>query len=112
MRLCGDLGYVQNRGGHMFRIAHVIGIASSVLLAPFASVTAQTTVAGTTHVVVVKLVQRDGAVPFAFEPGVVKVQRGDTVRFTEAANVMHDVRFVSQAPGAKLGAAAVGPYRM
>jgi plastocyanin len=62
------------------------------------------------HVIVVKLVQRDGAIPFAFDPPVDTVVRGDTVRFVEAADVIHNVRFVSHAPGAKLGAASVGPY--
>jgi len=59
----------------------------------------------------VQLVQRnDPAVPFAFEPSVIQVQQGDTVRFAEAANALHNVRFVSQARGAKLGRAAVGPF--
>jgi plastocyanin len=107
-----DTLYVQKTGGHMTRTARLIGITTSMLLFALAPVTAQTSSATARHVVVVQLVQRDGPTPFAFEPAVVHVERGDTVRFTEAANVMHNVRFISLAPGAKLGAATVGPYLM
>lgn len=62
------------------------------------------------HMIVVKLVAKAGAMPFGFEPAIVVAQRGDTVRFVEAASAMHDVHFTKQAPGAKLGAAATGPY--
>jgi plastocyanin len=48
--------------------------------------------------------------PYAFEPASVVAQHGDTVRFIEAAAVMHNVRFTKHAPGAKLGAAESGPY--
>ena len=88
-----------------------IGIAVATMFAATVPAAAQTAAVPATHVVVVRLVLRnDPAVPFAFEPGVVHVERGDTVRFVEAANAVHNVRFVSQAPGAKLGAAAVGPF--
>lgn len=62
------------------------------------------------HTIVVKLVEQAGPKPYAFEPANVVAQRGDTIRFTEAAGVMHNVHFTKQAPGAKLGAAATGPY--
>jgi plastocyanin len=62
------------------------------------------------HTIVVKLVTKAGAIPFAFEPALVVAHRGDTVRFIEDAGVMHNVHFTKQAPGAKLGAAAMGPY--
>ena len=94
----------------MLRTSHLIGIASLIGSAPLAPVAAQTT-APPPHVVVVQLVVRnDPSVPFAFEPSVVQVQRGDTIRFTETANAVHNVRFIKQASGAKLGAAAVGPF--
>ena len=96
----------------MTRTARLIGMTSSLLVSALAPVTGQTSIATAPHVIVVRLVQRDGPMPFAFEPTVVHVERGDTVRFTEAANVMHNVRFISRAPGAKLGAATVGPYLM
>jgi plastocyanin len=62
------------------------------------------------HMVVVRLIEKTGPTPFAFEPATAVAQRGDTVRFIEAANTMHNVRFTKQAPGAKLGAVASGPY--
>ena len=93
----------------MPRTSRLIGIASVIGLA--APVAAQTTVAPPAHVVIVQLVLRnDPTVPFAFEPSVVRVQQGDTIRFAEAADAVHNVRFIKQAPGAKLGAAAVGPF--
>ena len=95
----------------MPRTPRLIGIATTVAFAALSPVGAQTAITPAAHVVIVQLVLRnDPTVPFAFEPSVIRVQKGDTVRFTEAANAMHNVRFVSQAPGAKLGAAAVGPY--
>jgi plastocyanin len=62
------------------------------------------------HMLVVKLVEKGGAMPYAFEPAITVAQRGDTVRFIEAAGVMHNVHFTKQASGAKLGNAATGPY--
>jgi plastocyanin len=91
--------------------SRLIGFTVAAIFAAAAPAAAQTPAVPAAHVVVVKLVLRnDPAVPFAFEPGVVHVERGDTVRFVEAANAVHNVRFVSQAPGAKLGTAAVGPF--
>ena len=62
------------------------------------------------HTIVVKLVDKGGTMPYAFEPAIAVAQRGDTVRFIEGAGVMHNVHFTKQAPGAKLGRAATGPY--
>lgn len=62
------------------------------------------------HMLVVKLVEKGGAMPYAFEPAITVAQPGDTVRFIEAAGVMHNVHFTKQASGAKLGSAATGPY--
>ena len=62
------------------------------------------------HILVVKLVEKGGAMPYAFEPALTVAQPGDTLRFIEAAGVMHNVHFTNQAHGAKLGAAATGPY--
>ena len=47
---------------------------------------------------------------FAFQPAVDTVQRGDTVEFVEAADVLHNIRFTSHARGAKLGSATLSPY--
>lgn len=63
------------------------------------------------HVIVVKLVERTGnKVPFAFEPAAFTAERGDTLRFVQASNTMHNVHFKTQPKGAKLGAAAMSPY--
>jgi plastocyanin len=62
------------------------------------------------HMIVVKLVERGGSVPYAFEPGNIDVVEGDTVRFVQAANAPHNVRFTKTPPGARLGSAATGPY--
>jgi plastocyanin len=95
----------------MVRTSQLIGVIGVLGVAPLASVAAQTSGVLPAHVVVVQLVMRnDPSVPFAFEPNVVQVQRGDTIRFAEAANAVHNVRFIKQAPGAKLGAAVVGPF--
>lgn len=62
------------------------------------------------EVVVVRFVERPGAMPFAFEPANLTVHRGDTLRFVQTSATMHNVRFKKQPKGAKLGAAAVSPY--
>lgn len=62
------------------------------------------------HVIVITLVDRPGAVPFVFEPARFTAQRGDTLRFVQGSTTMHNVRFKTQAKGAKLGAVAIGPY--
>ena len=64
----------------------------------------------TPHTIVINLVERGGAKPFAFEPAAFTAQRGDTIRFVQAANTMHNVRFKTQPKGAKLGSAAVSQY--
>jgi plastocyanin len=61
-------------------------------------------------VVVVRLVERGGSVPYAFEPANVDVERGDTLRFVQSADTPHNVRFTKEPPGAKLGSATTGPY--
>lgn len=62
------------------------------------------------HLIVVKLVNKGGSIPYAFEPANVIAQHGDTVRFVEGAAVMHNVHFTKEAHGARLGAAEMGPY--
>ena len=66
--------------------------------------------AGASHIVVVKLVAKEAAAPYAFEPASVSVQHGDTLRFIEDAAAIHNVRFKTHPAGARLGAASVGPY--
>jgi plastocyanin len=62
------------------------------------------------HTIVVTLVERTGPKPFAFEPATFAAQRGDTIKFVQAANTMHNVHFKTQPKGAKLGSAAMSQY--
>ena len=64
----------------------------------------------TPHLITVSLIDRPGAKPFAFEPANFTAQRGDTLRFVQASTTMHNVHFKTLPKGAKLGAAAIGPY--
>ena len=61
------------------------------------------------HVIVVRLVDRPGTMPFAFEPANFTAQRGDKLRFVQASATMHNVHFKTQPKGAKLGGAAISP---
>ena len=87
-------------------------IAASIALLFVASVPVfgQKTVAGTPHVIVVKLVTKGGSVPYVFEPANIKAQRGDTLRFVTDGAAPHNVHFKTHPSGANLGAAASGPY--
>lgn len=72
-----------------------------------------TTPASTTtgpHLIVIKLIQQPGKMPFAFEPSNFSASPGDTLRFVEAADAMHNVHFRTVPKGAKLGSAAISPY--
>jgi len=62
------------------------------------------------HTIVVKLVEQPGPMPYAFEPAAFTAETGDTIRFVQAASVMHNVHFKSTPKGAKLGSAAVSQY--
>ena len=62
------------------------------------------------HTIVVKLIEQPGPMPYAFEPATFTAQPGDTIRFVQAASVMHNVHFKSTPKGAKLGSAAVSQY--
>jgi plastocyanin len=93
----------------MLRISSIICAISGLVLAP-AAVAAQTATDSATHVIVVKLIERGGSIPYAFEPATVTAVRGDTLRFVQMANAPHNVRFTKQAHGARLGSATTGPY--
>ena len=73
---------------------------------------AQTAVASNTprHTIIVQLIERPGTMPYAFEPATFAAERGDTLRFVQAASVMHNVHFKTSPKGARLGAAAVSQY--
>lgn len=84
--------------------------SAAALLALSAGANGQTPAPVRPHVIAITLVERPGPKPYAFEPATSIAQPGDTIRFVEGAPVLHNVRFTKQAPGAKLGGAAVGPY--
>ena len=63
------------------------------------------------HLITIKLVERPGdKLPFAFEPATFTAQRGDTLKFVQFANTIHNVHFKKTPSGAKLGSAASSPY--
>jgi plastocyanin len=63
------------------------------------------------HLITIKLVERPGdKLPFAFEPATFTAQRGDTLKFVQYANTIHNVHFKKMPSGAKLGSAATSPY--
>lgn len=64
----------------------------------------------TPHLIVVKLAETGGSKPYAFEPSTIDAQPGDTLRFVDGSNMMHNVHFTSTPRGAHLGSAAMGPY--
>lgn len=82
------------------------------LVAVAASVQAQSTTPATPkpHLIVVKLIQQPGKMPFAFEPATFTAERGDTLKFVQAAETMHNVHFKVMPKGAKLGSRATSPY--
>jgi plastocyanin len=94
----------------MSRLNPMLTASLVALFALSASANGQNAAARGPHTIVVKLVDKGGAIPYAFEPAIAVAQPGDTVRFIETAGVMHNVHFTKTAPGAKLGAAASGPY--
>jgi len=74
--------------------------------APAASATASAP-----HTIVISLVEHLGAPkPFGFEPATFTAERGDTLRFVQAASTLHNVHFKTVAKGAKLGSAAMSQY--
>ena len=96
----------------MSRLKLLMTASLVAMFALSASANGQNAAPVSPHTIVVKLITQPGAIPFAFEPALAVAHRGDTVRFIEDAGVMHNVHFTKQAPGAKLGAAAIGPYLM
>lgn len=94
----------------MSRLNPMLTALLVAMLALSARANGQNAPAHNPHTIVVKLVDKGGAIPYAFEPSSVVAQPGDTIRFVETAGVMHNVHFTKTAPGAKLGSAASGPY--
>ena len=94
----------------MFRVTRILTVALASFMAYAAPAAAQSATRAAPHTVVVKLIERGGSIPYAFEPANIEVDRGDTVRFVQAAEAPHNVRFTKEPPGAKLGSAATSPY--
>lgn len=94
----------------MTRIPALVAATVAALVASATVAAAQTTSNAAPHIVVVKLIERGGSTPYAFEPANIEAVRGDTVRFVQAADAPHNVRFTKEPGGAKLGSATTGPY--
>ena len=100
----------------MFGIRSVVFSSMVAVAAVTAPLTAQDAAhqdganAPAPHAIVIKLVERPGAMPFAFEPANVTAHYGDTLRFVQFASTMHNVHFKTQPKGAKLGSAAMSQY--
>ena len=98
----------------MFRTRFLMIACLATSLAVAVPAIAQTAAPATRtagHLIVVKLVEIPGnKLPFAFEPATFTAERGDTLRFVQFANTMHNVHFKTQPKGGKLGAAAISPY--
>ena len=94
----------------MSRTPYLIALSLASVCFLSAPTSGQSVSPGTGHLVVVKLVMKSGSVPYAFEPANVAVQHGDTLRFMEDAGAIHNVHFKTHPNGARLGAAASGPY--
>ena len=98
----------------MFKISHALALTFVTVLGVTSRTAAQTPQTTQTppapHLVVVRLVERGGSAPYAFEPATVQVEHGDTLRFLEAVDVPHNIHFTKEPSGAKLGSAGTGPY--
>jgi plastocyanin len=94
----------------MSRISYIVAAAVATLVGSAGIATAQTSTHGVPHMIVVKLIERGGSTPYAFEPANIEAEHGDTVRFLQSADVPHNVRFTKEPSGAKLGGATTGPY--
>ena len=86
-------------------------LASFVATLGFATI-AFAQAGGTTapHTIVVKLIEQSGPLPYGFEPANFTAGPGDTIKFVQAASVLHNVHFKTTPKGARLGSAAVSQY--
>ena len=93
----------------MVRTHSFIRFCAVALCAVAAPALAQT--AAGPHLVTIKLIERPGdKLPFAFEPATFSAQKGDTLKFVQYANTIHNVHFKKVPSGAKLGSAMSSPY--
>jgi plastocyanin len=86
-------------------------LASFVATFGFASIAlAQSGGPSAPHTIVVRLVEQPGPMPYGFEPANFTAAPGDTIKFVQAASVLHNVHFKTAPKGARLGSAAVSQY--
>ena len=85
-------------------------VASCLATLGFGSIALAQGAGPTPHTIIVKLIEQPGPMPYAFEPATFTADPGDTVKFVQAASVMHNVHFKAVPKGARLGSAAVSQY--
>lgn len=87
-------------------------LGSAVALVAFAALASGQQGAGSPgpHTIVINLVEQAGPKPFAFQPAEFTAHYGDTLRFVQQANTMHNVHIKTEPKGAKLGSAATSDY--
>jgi plastocyanin len=91
-------------------LASLVASATPLLAQDAAHPDAANAPAAGPHTIVIKLIERPGAMPFAFEPASVTAHHGDTLRFVQFASTMHNVHFKTEPKGARLGSAAMSQY--
>ena len=86
-------------------------ISSCVLALCAVPAPARAQASASPHLITIKLVEKPGdKLPFAFEPAAFSAERGDTLRFVQFANTIHNVHFKKVPSGAKLGGATSSGY--
>jgi plastocyanin len=85
-------------------------VASFLAAIGFASIAVAQGGATAPHTIVVKLIEQPGPMPYGFEPATFTAEPGDTIKFVQAASVLHNVHFKTTPKGARLGSAAVSQY--
>lgn len=92
-------------------LASILASATSLVAQDAAHLdAANAPAAAAPHTIVIKLVERPGAMPYAFEPASITAHHGDTLRFVQFASTMHNVHFKTEPKGARLGSAAMSQY--
>ncbi len=93
-----------------YRTLVTLGALAGMAAVPLAGLGAQQAAPVKPHTIEIRLIEQPGAIPFAFEPATFAAERGDTLRFVQAAATMHNVHFKTVPAGAHLGSALSGPY--
>jgi plastocyanin len=92
----------------MARVVAKVLVAGLALAVAAGTAEAQTA-AAKGKVVTVQMVDKS-ATEYRFEPAVISVQPGDTLRFVTTGAMTHNVEWKVVPAGAKLGDSQVGPY--